>query len=160
MAFKIKNVCNKPSLGWPLEGFEGEFRKSWAVFTTLLVYDCNCCQVVCERSPYRCFKMEKDSYFRNYMSNKSSFPNKRTLPWDSNKRAYLWLSQKCVIPLLKSRFMSLWMAISGLVLLFPSFKLLRCENKAKSRMHCGFSGKDHGSISEIFIVTNLTFCNF
>ena len=36
MAFKIKNVCNKPSLGWPLEGFEGEFWKSWSVLTTLL----------------------------------------------------------------------------------------------------------------------------
>ena len=37
MAIKIKNknVCNKPSLGWPLEGFEGEFQKSWSVLTTL-----------------------------------------------------------------------------------------------------------------------------
>ena len=36
IAIKIKNVCNKPSLGWPLEGFEGEFWKSWSVLTTLL----------------------------------------------------------------------------------------------------------------------------
>ena len=36
MAFKVKNICNKPSLGRPSEGFEGEFRKSWSVFTTLL----------------------------------------------------------------------------------------------------------------------------
>ena len=36
MAFQIRNVCNKPSQGQPLEGFEGEFQKSWSVFTTLL----------------------------------------------------------------------------------------------------------------------------
>ena len=41
MAFKIKNVCNKPSLGLlqtleALEGFEGEFRKSWSVLTPLV----------------------------------------------------------------------------------------------------------------------------